>query len=52
MRHHVLTLVLFSASAILYYLGMRDSAALVIAAAGAFELVAWKRVLRRDKQRQ
>jgi hypothetical protein len=49
MRYRLITLVLFIASATFWYLGMRNSAALAMAAGGALELVAWKRLIKGRK---
>jgi hypothetical protein len=46
---HLITFALFAASAILWYLGIRESAALALAGVGALELLAWKRVFTRHK---
>lgn len=40
MRHHLITLACFGAAALLWYLGIRDNAALLMAAGGLAELLA------------
>ena len=44
MRYHLLTLAIFLAAGLLWYLGMRDSVGLLVVAAGVTELVGWKRL--------
>lgn len=47
MRYHLITLACFGAAALLWFLGLRDDAALLMAGAGLVELAAWKRLFMR-----
>ena len=49
MRHHLITLACFGAAALLWYLGLRDNAILLMAAAGVVELIGWKRLFTRRR---
>lgn len=51
MRRHLITLAFLGAAATLWYLGLRDDAALLIAGGILFEIVFWKRLFRRHKTR-
>lgn len=46
MRYHLLTLALFGAAALMWFLGMRDDAFWLVLAAGIAEILAWKRVFK------
>jgi hypothetical protein len=48
-NHHLTTVALFVASAVLWYVGMQTSATLAMACAGACELIGWKRLMKSRK---
>jgi hypothetical protein len=48
-KHHLITVAMFVASAVLWYVGLQTSATLAMACAGACELVGWKRLLKNRK---